>query len=237
MNSLRSAISRLFDRIHFGLLRKKYIDDEHRIASEDFIKWLLKKSVLNLYPAAPYERKATAIEILSCARNVTSSPQGEGIDNGYARILSEELLQSEAATRVLLNASLDSWDRLRKSAFDMLSALPSPLPGVETGAELRKHLTWAKSMILSPMVKESDAAALQVRLWIKKYIFELKWSFTLVPEVSVSVPEKLTDAQSPPVFSLLGELGRCLERSSSFQLAFFFVNELFSDVDYIASTV
>jgi hypothetical protein len=60
-------------------------------------------------------------------------------------------------------------------------------------------------MILSPMVKESDAAALQVRLWIKKYVFELKWSFTLVPEVSVSVPEKLTDAQSPPVFSLLGE--------------------------------
>jgi hypothetical protein len=103
----------------------------------------------------------------------------------------------------------------------MLSALPSPLPGVETGAELRKHLTWAKSMILSPMIKESDAAALQVRLWIKKYVFELKWSFTLVPEVSVSVPEKLTDAQSPPVFSLLGELGRCLERSSSFQLVFF----------------
>ena len=32
-------------------------------------------------------------------------------------------------------------------------------------------------------------------------------------------------------------LGRCLERSSSFQLVFFFVNELFSDVDYIASTV
>ena len=57
MNSLKSAISRLFDRIHFGLLRKKYIDDQHRIASEDFIRWLLKKSVDSLYPAAPYERK------------------------------------------------------------------------------------------------------------------------------------------------------------------------------------
>ena len=89
----------------------------------------------------------------------------------------------------------------------MLSALPSPLPGVETCSELCKYLTWAKSMVLSPMVKESDAAALQLRLWIKKYVFELKWSLTLVPEVSVSVPEKLNDAQSPPVISLLGECG------------------------------
>ena len=27
-----------------------------------------EKSVLSLYPAAPYERKATAIEILSCSK-------------------------------------------------------------------------------------------------------------------------------------------------------------------------
>ena len=114
MNSLRSAILRLFDRMHFGLLRKKYIDDEHRIAFEEFIKWLLKKSVHNLYPSAPYERKATAIEILLCATNVTSSLQTEEIDNGYARVLTEELLQNQDATRVLLKASLDSfmckWD-------------------------------------------------------------------------------------------------------------------------------
>jgi hypothetical protein len=210
MNSLRSAILRLFDRMHFGLLRKKYIDDEHRIASEEFIKWLLKKSVHNLYPSAPYERKATAIEILLCATNVMSSLQTEEIDNGYARVLTEELLQNQDATRVLLKASLDSWDRLRKSAFDLLSTLPSPLPGVETGAALCTHLIWAKNMVLSPMVKESDAAALQMRLWIKKYVFELKWNFSLVPDVLVSVPANLTDVQSPPVFSLLGECGKCL---------------------------
>ena len=238
MNSLKSAISRLFDRIHFGLLRKKYIDDQHRISSEDFIRWLLKKSVDSLYPAAPYERKATAIEILSCARNVTSILQEEGIDNGYAKVLSEELLYNEDVIRVLLKSSLDSWDRLRKSAFDLLCTLPSPLPGVETCSELCKYLTWAKSMVLSPVVKVSDAAALQLRLWIKKYVFELKWSLTLVPEVSVSVPEKLNDAQSPPVISLLGECGVVWRKALFFvYLLVCFVNELFSDADYIASTV
>ena len=189
MNSLRTAISRLFERINFGLIRNKYNDDEHKNRLIEFTRWLLKKSVHGLYPSAPYERKATAIEILTCARNVMLSVEkfsaAAGVDDAYAKVISEELLHNKDTIGVLLKASMDSWDRLRKSAFDLLSALPSPLTGIETSSALCKHLTWAKAMILSPMVKESDAAALQVRLWIRKYVLELNWSITLVPEVSV----------------------------------------------------
>ena len=79
-----------------------------------------------------------------------------------------------------------------------------------------------------------------MRLWIKKYVFGLKWSLTLVPEVSVSVPENLKDAQSPRVILLFTRLSVGLFREKLFCmfvcLLVCFVNELFSDADYTGST-
>ena len=147
-----------------------------------------------------------AIEILTCACNSVlkykDSKTDHITDNLYANIVTEELLYNEGAVFVLLDASLDSWERLRKSAFDLLSAFPSPLSGIDTCDALCERLVWAKSMLLSPLVKESDAAALQVRLWIRKYLFDMDWRFQLVPEVSVWV-QRPSDHSSAAV-SLLG---------------------------------
>ncbi len=59
--------------------------------------------------------------------------------------------------QVLLGSVVDSWDKLRETATEALMALPAPLPGLEAPAQVAKLLRWARTLVSSPRVRESDA--------------------------------------------------------------------------------
>lgn len=61
--------------------------------------------------------------------------------------------------QVLLGSVVDSWDRLRETASEVLMALPAPLPGLETPEQVAALLQWARKLVSSPRVRESDAGA------------------------------------------------------------------------------
>ncbi len=61
--------------------------------------------------------------------------------------------------QVLLGSVVDSWDKLRETATEALMALPAPLPGLEAPAQVAALLQWARKLVASPRVRESDAGA------------------------------------------------------------------------------
>lgn len=87
--------------------------------------------------------------------------------------------------QVLLGAAIDSWDRVREGAFHLLMAYPSPLPGVASPPALQPLVQWTLRLLHSPRVRESDAAALLLRLVFCKYVLGLRWRLKLHPEVAV----------------------------------------------------
>lgn len=58
---------------------------------------------------------------------------------------------------MLLGSVVDSWDKLRETASEALTALPAPLPGLEQPPAVAALLRWARKLVASPRVRESDA--------------------------------------------------------------------------------
>jgi hypothetical protein len=69
-----------------------------------------------------------------------------------------------------------------------LSLLPTPLPGLETPAALLPLLSWARQLLLSPRLRESDAGARIVKLIFDDYVIRLGWRVTIWPELSITAP-------------------------------------------------
>jgi hypothetical protein len=102
----------------------------------------------------------------------------------YELCLGADVVQS------LLGAVVDSWDKLRVQAFNLLTKHETPLAGLETRDQVESHLRWALSLSRSPRVRESDAAALLLRLLFRKYALDGGWAITLVPTVTASPPSE-----------------------------------------------
>jgi hypothetical protein len=79
------------------------------------------------------------------------------------------------STLLLVGSIVDSWDRLRESSFRILLHFPTPLPGISSEDMVQKVIAWAKKLVCSPRVRESDAGALTLRLIFRKYVLELGW--------------------------------------------------------------
>lgn len=148
---------------------------------QEFMQLLSQYLLSSLYPSAPYERKNMATELLNAIIEVWSlSPEtkpmesnslvAEGFSPYQAGLLSAE------ATLVVVGAIVDSWDKLRESAFRILVRYPTPLPGLESTTSIEHILHWAKGLVGSPRVRESDAGALVLRLIFRKYVLELGWT-------------------------------------------------------------
>ncbi|XP_024527150.1 thyroid adenoma-associated protein homolog [Selaginella moellendorffii] len=145
-----------------------------------FMQWLTRLLVSSLYPSAPYERKYMAMEILNVLLDVwptTDQLQSKKNFSPYGK----ELFSADY-TMVLLGAVVDSWDRLRESAYKILLRYPTPLPGLEAQEKVAEVLQWGKVLANSPRVRESDAGALVLRLIFRKYVCELGWRVSLHPE-------------------------------------------------------
>ena len=184
----------------------------------EFVEWLIDLSLASTYPGAPYERKYMALDML----NAVAETWGVGTldDDGLDAALesSEDLRRAikletspyvrclgADVTTSLLGALVDSWDRLRVSAFTLLSRHPAPLQGVTTVDEFAARARWALGLLRSPRVRESDAAALLMRLLLRKYAVDLGWDVTLSPRPMASVREAEKRTKGETAARLLGE--------------------------------
>ena len=184
-------------------------------------RWLVRALLASTYPGSPYERKYAALDLLNAVAETwdpsetpsdTSPNPDESLSaradaleaSPYAPCLREE------CTTSLLGAAVDSWDKLRLSAFALLTRHPAPLAGVETAEKLEARLRWALALLRSPRVRESDAAALLVRLLFRKYALDGGWDVRLAPEPKATPPDdaakKRTRAETAAV--LLGAFER-----------------------------
>ncbi|KAG0575047.1 hypothetical protein KC19_VG313400 [Ceratodon purpureus] len=148
---------------------------------QEFMQLLSQYLLSSLYPSAPYERKNMAMELLKAIIEVWSlSPDTKAMETNslVAETFSpyQSGLLSAEATLVVVGAIVDSWDKLRESAFRILVRYPTPLPGLESTTSIEQILYWAKGLVNSPRVRESDAGALVLRLIFRKYVLDLGWT-------------------------------------------------------------
>lgn len=145
-----------------------------------FMRWFSSFVFFSCYPSAPYKRKIMAMELILIMLNVWSivpsfqedcrSLSPESCLNPYNKGI---LLPD--STLLLVGSIIDSWDRLRESSFRILLHFPTPLPGISSEDMVQKVIAWAKKLVCSPRVRESDAGALTLRLIFRKYVLELGW--------------------------------------------------------------
>lgn len=136
-----------------------------------FMKWLSCFLLYSCYPSAPYERKTMAMELMLILINVW--PTEKSLEN-HIYPYNEEFT-SPKTTLCLVGSIVDSWDRLRENSFRILSHFPTPLPGILSRDSVKELIKWAKKIVLSPRVRESDAGALAFRLIFRKYVLDLQW--------------------------------------------------------------
>ncbi|KAL1538687.1 thyroid adenoma-associated protein [Salvia divinorum] len=146
----------------------------------NFIKWFSRFLFFSCYPSAPYERKTMAMELILIMSNVW--PVVPTLPRNEDRIcLTNNLYPyskgytSPDSTLLLVGSIVDSWDRLRECSLQILLYFPTPLPGICNPESVRQAVIWAKKLICSPRVRESDAGALTLRLLFRKYVLDLSW--------------------------------------------------------------
>ncbi|KAF3778831.1 Thyroid adenoma-associated protein-like protein [Nymphaea thermarum] len=157
-----------------------------------FMKWLSRFLFFSCYPSAPYERKMMAMDLLIIMMNVwpitpsvnsLNDPSSTCTNSLYP--YSGELVWSDS-TLSLVGSIVDSWDRLRESSFHILLNFPTPLPGISNEDKVKEVIVWAKRLVCSPRVRESDAGALTLRLIFQKYVLDLGWVVKVSDNVVVS---------------------------------------------------
>jgi hypothetical protein len=146
----------------------------------NFMRWLSCFLFFSCYPSAPYKRKIMAMDLLLIMLNVWPITLTSQDKDGSLRPESSLYPYSKGitlpdSTLLLVGSIIDSWDRLRESSFRILLYFPNPLPGISSKDMVQKVINWAKKLVCSPRVRESDAGALTLRLLFRKYVLELGW--------------------------------------------------------------
>ncbi|PUZ50289.1 hypothetical protein GQ55_6G047200 [Panicum hallii var. hallii] len=135
-----------------------------------FMKWLSSFLFNSCYPSGPYERKTIAMELILTLLDVWPICHSEGKNNLYP--YNDSIILPDS-TISFVGSIIDSWDRLRENSFHILLQFPTPLPGISSSLSINNVIRWAKTLVLSPRVRESDAGALTFRLIFRKYVLEL----------------------------------------------------------------
>lgn len=144
-----------------------------------FMRWLSSFLFFSCYPSAPYRRKIMAMDLILIMLNVWSiihSQERPGsVSPENTLYVYNKGITSPESTLLLVGSIIDSWDRLRESSFRILLHFPTPLPGISSEDMVQKVIVWAKKLVCSPRVRESDAGALTLRLMFRKYVVEHEW--------------------------------------------------------------
>ncbi|XP_015696211.1 thyroid adenoma-associated protein homolog [Oryza brachyantha] len=134
-----------------------------------FMKWLSSFLFNSCYPSGPYERRTIAMELILTLLDVWPICRFEGKNDLYPYSDSITLPDSTVS---FVGSIIDSWDKLRENSFRILLQFPTPLPGISSSTSINSVIRWAKKLVLSPRVRESDAGALTFRLIFRKYVLE-----------------------------------------------------------------
>lgn len=135
-----------------------------------FMRWLGCFLFFSCYPSAPYRRKIMATELIQIMIDAWPISPSDTVICPYS-----EGITSPDSTCVLVGSIVDSWDKLRDSSFSILLHFPTPLPGFSSEETVVDVIKWAKVLVCSPRVRESDAGALTLRLIFRKYVLDLGW--------------------------------------------------------------
>ena len=193
---------------------------ENALACVSFTEWLTRTLVRSAYPGAPYERKYMALDVLNAVAETWGVGRVSDDDGRFQKRPTDSDFDSRAerlerspyrvclgadVTTALLGALVDSWDKLRVAAFTLLARHPSPLAGVTSAEEFGARARWALRLLRSPRVRESDAAALLMRLLLRKYAVDLGWDVTLSPEPKATATNATNRTKGETAARLLGE--------------------------------
>lgn len=138
-----------------------------------FMRWLSSFLSLSCYPSAPYRRKIMATELIQIMIEFWPVvPSKEATSHLYPYC---DIVTSHDSTLLLVGSIVDSWDRLRENAFRILLHFPTPFTGVSSEDMVQTIIPWAKHLVCSPRVRESDAGSLTLRLIFRKYVLDLGW--------------------------------------------------------------
>ncbi|KAF9684214.1 hypothetical protein SADUNF_Sadunf04G0094600 [Salix dunnii] len=145
-----------------------------------FMRWLSCFLFFSCYPSAPYKRKIMAMDLLLIMLNVwsitlTSQDKDGSLSPESSLYPYSKGITLPDSTLLLVGSIIDSWDRLRESSFRILLYFPNPLPGISSKDMVQKVIIWAKKLVCSTRVRESDAGALTLRLLFRKYVLEQGW--------------------------------------------------------------
>uniref|UniRef100_A0A0E0LRQ5 Uncharacterized protein n=1 Tax=Oryza punctata TaxID=4537 RepID=A0A0E0LRQ5_ORYPU len=144
-----------------------------------FMKWLSSFLFNSCYPSGPYERRTIAMELILTLLDVWPICRSEGKNDLYPYSDSITLPDS---TISFVGSIIDSWDRLRENSFRILLQFPTPLPGISSSTCINSVIRWAKKLVLSPRVRESDAE-LTSQNPVAQYIASLiQWLCAVVEE-------------------------------------------------------
>ena len=186
----------------------------------EFTEWLVRLALASAYPGAPYERKYMALDVLNAVAETWGVGRVSDDDGRFQKRPTDSDFDSRAerlerspyrvclgadVTTALLGALVDSWDKLRVAAFTLLARHPSPLAGVTSAEEFGARARWALRLLRSPRVRESDAAALLMRLLLRKYAVDLGWDVTLSPEPKATATNATNRTKGETAARLLGE--------------------------------
>ncbi|CAH8388771.1 unnamed protein product [Eruca vesicaria subsp. sativa] len=154
----------------------KKVDEDAVLRAESlfkFMRWLSSFLSLSCYPSAPYRRKIMATElILIMIEFWPIVPSKDLTSHLYPYC---DIVTSHDSTLLLVGSIVDSWDRLRENAFRILLHFPTPFTGVSSEDMVQTIIPWAKHLVCSPRVRESDAGSLTLRLIFRKYVLDLGW--------------------------------------------------------------
>uniref|UniRef100_A0A1J3K759 Thyroid adenoma-associated protein-like protein n=1 Tax=Noccaea caerulescens TaxID=107243 RepID=A0A1J3K759_NOCCA len=141
-----------------------------------FMRWLSSFLCLSCYPSAPYRRKIMATELIQIMIEVWPIVPSKDPSSQEGHLyLYCDIVTSHDSTLLLVGSIVDSWDRLRENAFRILLHYPTPFTGVSSEYMVQNIIPWAKQLVCSPRVRESDAGALTLRLIFRKYVLDLGW--------------------------------------------------------------
>jgi hypothetical protein len=151
------------------------------------------QGVAGLYPGAAYERSLMALELLAAAVDVWV-PAAAAHPDPALKDLRPDPAEDAAARAGLygpgvcvsaLGALVNSFDLVRRAAFELLLRFPAPLPAFDSEEAVAGLLRWSAALVDSPRARESDSGALLLQ----------------APPVPAPVPPRPTP--SKPLFAWL----------------------------------
>lgn len=155
----------------------------YTVLVDSFLAWLTVSLTAALYPGGSYERNIMALELYAIVVDVwmpAVAPHPDTNLRGIAdcdaddELAASHLFRPEAVCTII-NAIVNSFDLVRRNAFDLIMRFPAPLAGITSKKDVAGLLRWADALVSSPRARESDAGSLIVQLIHAKYIRVLGW--------------------------------------------------------------